>query len=406
MTDYHAIVVGAGPAGSTAAHEIASKGFKTLVLERQKVVASNIACAEGITDFWFQALGWEPKQIWISAHVNDVRVYGPAGDFFETHVGHVGYVLERRVFDRDLALRAGLAGADILTGASFVSATRQASGFLVEFKSRGQTHRVSGKVLVGADGPASAVAKSLGVELDVPIADIHYTAQVHLVSPDLSGDWLGLYAGNQIAPAGYGWCFPKGPGFANVGVGVAHRSKRVDPVPYLDEFLSRYFPKSTRVGRVLSVVPTGGHRLKPYADGFVAVGDAARLADPMTGGGLGPAILSGSIAGKVIAEALEAGDTSEKRLSEYPKRYWRAVDRKSYELSYNLRDAYFDFTDEDFEYLFKELKPVFHEAHLESVDSMDIGRTVLSKAPGVAKLAVKKGKNALFKYLRATLFGR
>ncbi|MEO0192862.1 MAG: hypothetical protein ABIM46_08790, partial [candidate division WOR-3 bacterium] len=93
-------------------------------------------------------------------------------------------------------------------------------------------------------------------------------------------------------------------------------------------------------------------------------------------------------------------------LAEYPKRYWSEADRKSYELSYSLREAYFDFTDRDLDYLFGQLKPLFHEKSLESVDSIYIGRMILSGAPGLAAFALKKGKNALFRYLKETLFGR
>ncbi|MGB9590850.1 MAG: FAD-dependent oxidoreductase, partial [Candidatus Hydrothermia bacterium] len=68
MESYDAVVVGAGPAGSCAARELASRGHRVLVLERQRQVAGEIACAEGITDFWFRALGWEPEKAWICNH--------------------------------------------------------------------------------------------------------------------------------------------------------------------------------------------------------------------------------------------------------------------------------------------------------------------------------------------------
>jgi len=406
MTEYDAIVVGAGPGGSTAAYELASAGHRTLVLERQRQVAGEIFCAEGITDFWFRTLGWMPEERWVSNHVKQVRVYAPSGKFFQVSVGHVGYILERRVFDRDLAVRAALAGAEFLVSARFTGAGRMADGVVVSFEHLGSREQARARLVVGADGPASAVGKSLGLAVEVPAADVHYTAQVLLADDSISGEWLGLYAGHDIAPFGYGWLFNKRDGLGNVGVGVASKAGRADPVPYLEAFLARYFPGGRRLSRVLSVVPTAGHRLRPFGERAMVVGDAARLADPITGGGIGPAILSGTIAGKLGAEALAKDDLSARRLSGYPKKYWKMADRKAYELSYSLREAYFDFDDDDFNYLFSELYPIFNGASLESVDSMYVGRMILSKAPGIAALAAKKGKNALFKYLKGTLFGR
>jgi len=406
MEFYDAVVVGAGPAGSCAARELAAAGHRVLVLERQRQVAGEIFCAEGITDFWFKALGWEPEKAWISNHVENVRVYGPAGDYFHVHVGHVGFILERRVFDRDLAARAASAGAEFLLPARFTGAERTKDWVEAQFTYLGKPERVRARLIVGADGPASAVGKALGLEVDVPISDIHYTAQVLLSDQGISGEWLGLYAGSEIAPHGYAWLFTKRDGLANAGVGVADRKIRIDPLPYLEAFLTRYFPRGKRLSRLLSVVPTGGHRLKPYGDRVMLVGDAARLADPITGGGIGPALLSGTIAGQIGAKALSEDNLSAKRLSEYPKIYWSKADRRAYELSYALREAYFDFTDDDLNYLFGQLSPLFHWKSLQSVDSVYIGRMILSGAPGIAALAVKKGKNALFRYLKETLFGR
>ncbi|MGC8894039.1 MAG: geranylgeranyl reductase family protein [candidate division WOR-3 bacterium] len=406
MESYDAVVVGAGPAGSCAARELASRGHRVLVLERQRQVAGEIACAEGITDFWFRALGWEPEKAWICNHVQSVRVYGPTGEYFHVHVGHVGNILERRIFDRDLAVMAAEAGAEFLVSARFTAAQRTKDGVEVSFNHLGKDERITARLIVGADGPASAVGKAMGLGVDVPIADIHYTAQVLLSDHGISGDWLGLYAGNDIAPHGYAWLFTKRDGLANAGVGVADRKKRIDPLPYLEAFLSRYFPGGKRLARILSVVPTGGHKLKIYGDRVMLAGDAARLADPITGGGIGPAMVSGASAGQVGAEALSEDNLSAKRLSEYPKLYWSRADRKAYELSYTIREAYFDFTDGDLNYIFGQLKPLFHERSLESVDSTYIGRMILSGAPGLAALAVRKGKNALFRYLKETLFGR
>ncbi len=406
MESYDAVVVGAGPAGSCAAREMALAGHRVLVLERQRQVADEIVCAEGITDFWFRALGWEPDRAWISNHVHSVRVYGPGGDYFHVHVGHVGNILERRVFDRDLAVMAAAAGAEILVSARFTGAQVTKNGVEIGFTHLGKDERVAARLVIGADGPASAVGKAIGLDVDVPIADIHYTAQVLLSDDRISGDWIGLYAGHDIAPSGYAWLFTKRDGLANAGVGVADRKRRIDPLPYLEAFLGRYFPGGKRLSRLLSVVPTGGHKLRIYGERVMIVGDAARLADPITGGGLGPAIVSGTTAGQVGAAALSEDNLSARRLSEYPKLYWSRADRKAYELSYTIREAYFDFTDDDLNYIFGQLRPLFHEKSLESVDSVYIGRMILSGAPGLAALAVKKGKNALFRYLKETLFGR
>ena len=404
MERWDAVVVGAGPAGSMAARALAQAGHKVLVLERQRVIGSEIYCAEGLSAFWPRAAGLEFKRSWIAYEVDRVRVFGPSLDYFETQVKGVGWVTERRVLDRDLALAAAETGAHFLQPATFREAERQGEGFVVRFTYKAKEREVFARAIVGADGPASAVGKSLGLDVGVGPKDIHYAAQVLLVDESLEG-WLGLYGAPQYAPGGYAWVFPKAPGVANVGVGVAHPEKRLDPLPYLKKFLQEQFPNARALNPILSVVPTGGHRKKFWGDGVVLAGDAARLADPLTGGGLGPAILSGKIAGEVLAEALSEGDLSAGRLAEYPKRFWKIAHKRAYELSYAIREEFFNLTAEDLDFLFRELRPLFHGVSIESFDSFEIGKKILREAPKVAAFALRKGGHAFFNYLKEALFG-
>ena len=400
MERFDLVVVGAGPSGSVAARTAAALGIRTLLLEKEREIGRSVVCAEGISRRALLPFA-EPQPRWIASTVDRVKFFSPSGDFFEIVYPEVGYILERKLFDRYLAEQAALVGAEIRTAAEYLGAERANGKLRVRYRHLGKEETVETPLLIGADGPASRVGKSLGMKVDIPPDDLHLVAQFLMVHPDFRAGEMHIYVGHECCPKGYGWLFPKGDGRANVGLGI--HPGYGNQLRYLERFVRARFPEAQIVYIQQSVVPVGGHKLQIVADHVMLVGDAARLADPFSGGGISPGMISGKMAAEVAAEALEAGDFSQRFLSRYPQRFFDRYGQE-YRLSYGLREFFMSLSDEDLEFLVQEFKKIFHDRRLDTLDMLPLARDILKSSPRLFGFLLRKGKDAFKDYLRNAVF--
>ncbi len=401
MKDFDVIIAGAGPAGASAARVLAERGFQVLLLERQRSVAQYIPCAEGISRRVL--VTFEPEDPrWIASTIGRVRFLAPQDETFEVLTPQVGYILERKVFDRHLVNEALLAGAEIQTGATVTRAEPTRDGILVHYQHQGREKRLQARLVIGADGPGSVVGRSLGLNLELQPRDVHRCHQVLLAHPDIAADRMEIAVGETVAPGGYAWVFPKDQGLANVGVGILGDEAQAREFTF--RFIAQRFPGGRILGELASVVPTGGHRMDLVGPRVMVVGDAARLADPLSGGGIPQALESGRIAGEVAAEALSQDRLDTETLAEYPRRFWNAYGRYQ-DLSVRLRDLYLELHDGDLAYLARSLKSVFDGTILTTPDAFLLVRRALLERPGLMVFLLRKGRKALVDYLQERILG-
>jgi len=180
-------------------------------------------------------------------------------------------------------------------------------------------------VVIGADGHWSIIRRSAG--LDRYFRDYVTCAQYRLGGLDLEDPSVNeFWMGENYAPGGYAWVFPKGREVANVGLGVRVKHTK-PPIEYLKGFVAQ--DPRFRNAKILSkgggICPVSGTLDRIVADGLMLVGDAAGQLIPMTGAGIHSAIEAGKMAGRVAAEAVKEGDVSARRLSAYRAefdKYW------------------------------------------------------------------------------------
>ena len=346
-TQYDVVVVGGGPAGSMTARHAAEGGASVLMLEKDREIGTPVRCAEGISE---KALGKlvEIRERWIAQVINRARLIAPDGTAVDSNTEGVGYILHRKLFDCDLAAMASEAGTDVLTKA-YVHGLLTEDGTVkgIRYRHMGRDHRVSSKVVVGADGVESRVGRWAGIDTRTNPEDMETCAQMTLTNISIEPDCLAFYFGRHIAPGGYLWVFPKGIRTANVGLGISglySRSKK--PLAYLQEFVDKMFPRASVLCTVAGGVPSMPPMKDIVRDGLMLVGDAAHQSNPMSGGGIANAMIAGKIAGKVAAEAVREGDVSSRRLSAYAKE-WHKTEGKKNERFYRIKKAVYNFTDED-----------------------------------------------------------
>ncbi len=345
------VVVGAGPGGSMAAKTAAAAGLKVIMLEKRQEIGDPVRCAEGVGKRVFCQMV-KPEPDWIAAEVKGARIYAPNGSSIvmseDKGGSEVGYVLERKVFDRGLAMEAARAGAKIMVKTRALGLLKK-DGMPcgVSALCIGEMLQIEAPLIIGADGVESKVGRWAGIDTALPLKDIETCAQFLVSDPKIDDQYTEFFLGNTIAPAGYAWSFPKGEKLANVGLGIlGSRSKPGEATRLLGSFMKSHFPDGKVVEMVVGGDPCSGPIESTTADGIMLVGDAARQTDPLTGGGILNAMQAGIIAGDVAAKALAAGDLSKAGLKEYEVR-WRADIGRHLSRSYEFKEFFVKLTDKD-----------------------------------------------------------
>jgi digeranylgeranylglycerophospholipid reductase len=342
---YDIIVVGAGPAGSTAARFAASGGASVLVLEKDRDVGYPVRCGEAVShEGVVQFL--EPDQRWIAATVTKFRLVAPNGKSIVPRLDGVGYVLERRMFDYELAKLAASHGAEVVTKAYAYDLLKDERGKAIGVNAliKDIPVEIHGKIVIGADGVESRVGRWAGIDTTCHIHDMESCAQMTIAGIDVEQETLGFYFGDAIAPGGYLWVFPKGENTANVGLGISvEHAKKRSAISYLQEFVQKKYPQAAILTQIAGGVPCATTCRTIVQNHVMLVGDAAHQVNPTSGGGIISGMIGGMIAGQVAADAIRTNDLS--RLSEYEKR-WQSRLGWRHDVFYNIKEAISRFSDE------------------------------------------------------------
>ncbi|SFM15074.1 NAD(P)/FAD-dependent oxidoreductase [Methanolobus profundi] len=361
-SEYDVVIVGAGPAGSIAAKTAAQKGLSVLLIEKRQEIGDPVRCAEGVSKIWLRK-HIEPDHRWICADVKGSRIFAPDGTMVEMSEeiagGEVGYVLERKLFDRALAYESAKAGAEVMVKTRATDLIME-NGFVkgIKVMHLGELHDIRAKIVIGADGVESKIGRWAGIDTSLKPKDIETCAQYLMSGTGMDQDYCYFYLGNDIAPAGYVWLFPKGGDLANVGIGIlGSESGEKHAIDYLNEFVQKNYPDAKILEMDVGGVPVSGTIEKTIANGLMLIGDAARQSDPITGGGIINAMEAGKMAGEVAYNAISKGDVSTNALQEYEKRWRESI---GYEIDNSLivKDTFTAFTDKEINSLAHSLEGV------------------------------------------------
>ncbi len=387
---YDVIIVGAGPAGSMAAYEIAKEGLDVLLLEKDRSVGIPVLCAEGITTEGMERffnIKDIPKQ-WVSATIEGAIAYSPQGRKMVVHHPEAGYVLERKIFDRDIAMRAVDMGAHLFTSAMATGLEYDndvLKGVFVEYK--GERKFIQTNIVIGADGVESLVGRWASISDPLRLQDVDSCVQITMRGIDVQEGYAEFGMGNDIAPGGYFWIFPKGKNWANVGIGVNPAIAQEKAIYYMNKFIEKRFKRYSVVEYITGAVP-----VKPLknisGNGVLLCGDAARLADPLSGGGIANAMWSGSFAGKVAAQAVKEDNYTDKFLSKYDD-MWNKAYGKEMKLRETVKNIYLKMNDKRLEELYEIINDIVGGKTVSSLDSTEMVFKVLKHSPKVLKWGVE-----------------
>jgi geranylgeranyl reductase family protein len=321
---YDVVVVGAGPAGSTAAKVLSEKGVKVLLLDKSKFPRDK-PCGGGLPYRVLNRFNYVKNKDLIESYSYGGVSYSPSLKYKGTYKKNdpIAAMVLREKFDSGLAQLAIDSGADFIDGKT-----------VKDVKISKDKTEVDSKIVVGADGVWSIVAKKTGLS-----PPKKYLGICILNEYDLGEDTINSYFGeekmchihlNFQGIIGYGWVFPKKQ-HLNIGIGKispdTHISKtKIDLLTIYKNYIktlkkTKIIPKNLEIGKCKGGTLHIGPLEKTYADRVILCGDASGFLNPLTGEGIYYAMSSGEIAAGVITKALEVSDTSEIFLSKYQKNW-------------------------------------------------------------------------------------
>ncbi|MGP8075757.1 MAG: geranylgeranyl reductase family protein [Thermoplasmata archaeon] len=391
MDELDVLVVGAGPAGSTAAARLAQGGQKVRVVEEHPRVGHPVQCAGLVSQ---RVLDLAGSNSMVRTSVRGASVFGPSLESITFRADAPrAFVIDRAGLDVYLANRAVGAGAEIRTSTRFDGIEGESGDHLtVRLRGPDGVHEeVRTRLVIGADGVASAVARAFRLRRPVEVLPA-FEAEFP-VSPG-DPDTVEVYLGRKFAPGLFGWWIPDGAGGARVG--VAADADGTPTRQYFDrllEHLERRFGRrlANPTAYLVSGIPIGTLP-RTHARRALLVGDAAAQVKPLSGGGIFTGMRCAEIAADVAQEALANGDLSEASLAEYDRR-WRAELGEEFRRALYLRRLFTRLSDDELDRVIHALKGAHLAATIVAFGDIDfpthVARELLKESPGLLRLLPK-----------------
>jgi digeranylgeranylglycerophospholipid reductase len=301
------LVVGAGPAGSSAAYIAAANGLETVLIDRKPRIGEQPHCGEFVPR---QLVGeLDPGKLPIIQQIDSMETRIVSEDWEPIRsisTSSSGFIIDRVRLDRMLAVKAATQGAVVLSGATF----SRIDGESWVVKASGEALYFIPKLIIAADGVLSQVAANMNLPRRRFLKGVQYEIPLKL---RLNATLVYL---NKKIRHGYGWVFPKGD-VANVGLGA---DPQIAAKSLLDQFVEHLRRENVLKPGILArsggLIPVSGLRENLTVGNVLLCGDAAGLTHPISGAGISQAVISGKLAGTAAVDFLKHGKTAALRLYE------------------------------------------------------------------------------------------
>jgi geranylgeranyl reductase family protein len=399
--DYDVVIVGAGPIGGRAATLLAEQELKVLMLEEHEELGRPFQCAGLVTP---SAMNIVQAHHTVLEEVDGALIHGPSGTLVP--VGTEGtlrtYVVCRKRFDQYVVQQGMLAGSELWLNATPQEAEVTDEGVDLKVRVGDEIVSLRCSLLIGADGAHSWVRRNfkMGRPKEVMIG-----FQTEVVGYQGRDRWLEMYSGTSIAPGFFAWVIPSG--FGTHRVGLWSTADRLDGRSiescYRDllehPLWKERFAGVQEVASYCGPVPSGMVK-RPVKNRVLLLGDAAGMAKPTTGGGIGPGFHQIQCILEPLVEAIRADDLSESSLRAITKKPWEKMKREQ-DKARALRNLLV--SDCDDETLDRHFNAFAHPDTLQIINEIGdieqpvpLGMALLRQVPAFRPLALKAGVRLLF----------
>lgn len=386
------VIVGGGPAGSSAAFAAAKRGISVALLEKEESIAETVRTS-GVT--WIQNM----KEFGIPNDCfNPIKNFSFCSPNNEVTISDTvprAAVLDVRKTYRWLAEQAEKEGVEIFVKTNINNVIKNDKGDIIGVSGTNPQGQVEffGKIIIDASGFPSIVCKAMNFASQWKRFGAGAEYEVNAEHVDKDTWWLMV--GQKYSPAGYAWIFPVSEKVVRIGVGVGKPESQVDPTERLKELIEDKTGPIKKLGIIEKIefhyglIPNDGLSRKTVYNNLILVGDSAGQANPLVLEGIRYAIKFGRVAGDVAAKAIMNGKTDEKSLKPYEE-YWKKDIQSKINSASKVQDRWIGLSDEEWDKeldIIKELRP---EEFLDFIKA-DFGLANMVKlATHHPKLAVRQ----------------
>ena len=344
---YDLIIVGAGPAGTTAALYAERNNLNCIVVDKaifpRDKICGDALSGKSVRIFDELNLTKEIEKL-EGSEINRITFGGPNHKHFDVHLkgnkknNYItkGFVIPRKVFDYFLFKKAKEV-TEILEGfkvKDLIYKNGKPAG-IKGVNRKGDEQIIEAPIILGCDGAHSIISR----KLDAYKKDMEHTAvaiRCYYEGVEGLSNQIELHYISEVKP-GYFWLFPAGGNKANIGIGLSKNDAKKEDRTLTnimeDVTQSQYFKDRFSNAKPLEKpkgwnLPMGSIHRKNYGDGYMLLGDAAGLVDPFTGEGIGNAMVAAKYAISTAKKAKDKGDYSKNVLSEYDQLLWGEIGKE------------------------------------------------------------------------------
>ena len=397
---YQVVIIGAGPVGGRLATELSSRGISTLMVEEHAEIGRPFQCAGLVNPPAMDAVNLHET---ILQNIDGAKIHSPTG--IMVPVSRKGrtrtHVVCRKKFDQGVVAQAMSAGAHLWLLSRPVEANVCNDGVEIKIEREGEIVDLKCDLLIGADGAHSWTRRhfKLGRPKEMMIG---FQADVSGLTGE--DNWLEMYTGRDVAPGLFAWVIPTGNNSHRIGVWARPQDLNGRSVEQFYNALISHplwenrFRGMKEIARYCGPVPCGVIK-KPFKDRVMVIGDAAGMAKPTTGGGIGPGFRQVDAIIENLVGALQKGKLSSSDLATVCKPF--KAFRKEQDRARALRDLLVTIPDD--EELDSHFRMFNRPEVLDLINSVGdiehpvpLGMTLLRRVPEFRKLAVRAGFKLLF----------
>tara|TARA_B100000575_G_scaffold166897_1_gene133475 strand:+ start:3764 stop:4990 length:1227 start_codon:yes stop_codon:yes gene_type:complete len=399
--DWDVVIIGAGPVGGHTANLLAQRGQRVLLIEEHNEIGRPFQCAGLVTPNAMKQVGLYDT---ILEEIDGALIHGPSGTLVPVGTGGTirTYVVCRKLFDEAVVKQSMISGATLWLNSKPTDAVVNQDYVSLRINKNGKDIELTTKLLIGCDGAHSWTRRyfKMGRPKELMIG-----FQTEVVGYQFRKRWLEMYSGSEIAPGFFAWVIPSGNDSCRIGLwSTAERldGKSIEECYHnlLNHPLwKERFADIKETARYCGPVPSGMVR-KAYKNRVLLIGDAAGMAKPTTGGGIGPGFeqINGIV--DKLSVAIMENKLSEENLKSIARTHFEKM-RKDQSRARSLRNLLVsDCEDTELDRHFEQFARPEVISLINEVGDIEkpvpLGMALLRRVPAFRKLALKAGMKLIF----------